>query len=154
MPVSGCVAIIQRIIIRCHSLGVCMFSPPALRVFNYTFDYHSSFDDGQQTPSWVGVWIGAIAWACGVQAVDCFVKLFMLWHADVRWKDFDGQWAVGGLLGKSIQLCRGRVPRNYGGWLACEESRQKQVISRQAAQRNPGSCVFCCFFPLPISNLF
>ncbi len=50
MPVSHCVPIVQRIIVGCHrSLCVCMFSPPALRVFDHTFDYHGGFDDGQQT---------------------------------------------------------------------------------------------------------
>lgn len=50
VPVSDCVAIIHRIIVRCHrSLAVCMFSPPSLGVLHYTFDHFRGFDDGQQT---------------------------------------------------------------------------------------------------------
>lgn len=120
VPVSRRVAVVQRIIIRQQrGVGAGVFSPPALAALHHTFDCHGGFDDGQQPPvaSRVLVRIGAVVLACGVQPVDRFVQLFVLWHPDLRLKDFDGQWALGGPLGKSIQLCRRRVPRNHGGWL-------------------------------------
>ena len=68
VPVSDSVAIIQRIIIRCHRgrLIVCMFSPPALRVLHPTSDHLSDLD-GQQplVASWARVRAVAVG-ACGV----------------------------------------------------------------------------------------
>lgn len=55
----------------------------------------------------------------------------MLWHPDVRWKDFDGQRAVGSLLGKSIQLGGRRVSGKRGGRLAWGGNGQKRAMSQQ-----------------------
>lgn len=65
--------------------------------------------------------------ACGVQAVDRPVQLFVLRHSNVGWEDLDGQGAAGRLLGKGIQLCRGWIPGAiHGDQLTCNTNTNTQ----------------------------
>lgn len=81
--------------------------------------------------------------ACGVQAVDSPVQLFVLRHSDVGWEDLDGQGAAGRLLGKGIQLCRGWISRAiHGGQLTCNTNKEKKWLAypslRSSLHKVPG----------------